>query len=127
MLELVLGSSEGDAFESLASQVSPSQPFSIRTNFRGAPSADGMANPVPIFQNGGTGFIERDAIPHNADWVDEWKVFLSGTASEHGGQTDKSGMRRVFSRILIGGPRLEARRVGEEGVRTCRFRGVAFH
>src|SRR3546814_9514805 len=63
-----------------------------------------MANPVPIFQNGGTGFIERDAIPHNADWVDEWKVFLSGTASEHGGQTDKIGMRRVFPRILIGGP-----------------------
>lgn len=31
-------------------------------------------------------------------------MFLSGTASEHGGQTDKSGMRRVFSRILIGGP-----------------------
>jgi site-specific DNA-methyltransferase (adenine-specific) len=31
-------------------------------------------------------------------------VFLSGTASEHGGQTDKSGTRRVFSRILIGGP-----------------------
>src|SRR3546814_15550121 len=63
-----------------------------------------MANPVLIFQNGGTGFIERDAIPRNADWVDEWTVFLSGTASEHGGQTDKSGMRRVFSRILIGGP-----------------------
>src|SRR3546814_12329357 len=102
MLELVLGSSEGDAFESLASQVSPIQPFSIRTNFRGAPSADGMANPVLIFQNGGTGFIERDAIPRNADWVDEWKVFLSGTASEHGGQTDKS--------------RSEERRVGKEWV-----------
>src|SRR3546814_139351 len=42
ILERVLGSSEGDAFESLASQVSPIQPFSIRTNFRGAPSADGM-------------------------------------------------------------------------------------
>lgn len=104
ILERILGASEDDAFDSLASQVSPIQPFSIRTNFRGAPNADGMANPVLIFQNGGTGFIERDAIPRNADWVDEWKVFLSGTASEHGGQTDKSGMRRVFSRILIGGP-----------------------
>ncbi|GAA0007267.1 hypothetical protein BRDID11002_72730 [Bradyrhizobium diazoefficiens] len=36
--------------------------------------------------------------------MDQWKVFLSGTASEHGGQTDKSGTRRVFSRILIGRP-----------------------
>ena len=60
--------------------------------------------PVLIYQNGGTGFIERDAIPRNVDWVDQWKVFLSGTASEHGGQADKSGSRRVFSRILIGRP-----------------------
>jgi site-specific DNA-methyltransferase (adenine-specific) len=63
-----------------------------------------MVNPVLIYQNGGTGFIERDAIPRNTDWVDQWKVFLSGSASEHGGQTDKSGTRRVFSRILIGSP-----------------------
>jgi site-specific DNA-methyltransferase (adenine-specific) len=32
------------------------------------------------------------------------EVFLSRTASEHGEQTDKSGTKRVFSRILIGGP-----------------------
>jgi site-specific DNA-methyltransferase (adenine-specific) len=64
----------------------------------------GIANPVLIYQNGGTGFIERNAIPRNIEWVDQWKVFLSGTASEHGGQTDKCGTRRVFSRILIGGP-----------------------
>jgi Eco57I restriction-modification methylase len=104
IVEKVLGSSGGGAFDSLATQVSPIQPFSIRTNFRGAPTAEGMSSPVLLYQNGGTGFIERDAIPRNADWVDQWKVFLSATASEHGGQTDKSGTRRVFSRILIGSP-----------------------
>lgn len=104
ILERVIGSSGGGTFDSLAIHVEPIQPFSIRTNFRGAPSSDGMANPVLIYQNGGTGFIERHAIPRNADWVDQWKVFLSGTASEHGGQTDSNGTRRVFSRILIGGP-----------------------
>ena len=104
ILERVLGSSGGGVFDSLASQVAPIQPFSIRTNFRGAPSSDGMAKPVLIYQHGGTGFIERDAIPRNTEWVDQWKVFLSATASEHGGQTDKSGTRRVFSRILMGSP-----------------------
>lgn len=104
ILERVLSSPDGGAFESLAAQVAPIQPFSIRTNFRGAPSKKGMRKPVLIYQNGGTGYIERKAIPRNADWVDQWKVFLSGTASEHGGQADKSGMRRVFSRILIGEP-----------------------
>jgi site-specific DNA-methyltransferase (adenine-specific) len=39
IIERVLGSG---AFNSLASQVAPIQPFSIRTNFRGAPNSDGM-------------------------------------------------------------------------------------
>jgi site-specific DNA-methyltransferase (adenine-specific) len=63
-----------------------------------------LANPVLLYQNGGTGYVDRTAIPRNVDWVDQWKVFLSGTASEHGGQTDSTGTRRVFSRILIGRP-----------------------
>lgn len=104
ILERVLGSPGGGAFDSLANQVSPIQPFSIRTNFRGAPDSNGMADPVLIYQNGGTGFIERAAIPRNADWVKQWKVFLSGTSIEHGGQADKDGTRRVFSRIMIGRP-----------------------
>jgi len=81
ILEKVFGSTGGGTFDSMATQVAPIQPFSIRTNFRGAPSADGMAKPVLIYQNGGTGFIERDAIPRNDDWVDQWKVFLSGSAA----------------------------------------------
>lgn len=104
ILQRVLASSGREPFESLATQVAPIQPFSIRTNFRGAASADGMSDPVLIYQNGGTGYIEREAVPRNVDWVNQWKVFLSATGSEHGGQTDKSGTRRVFSRILIGGP-----------------------
>lgn len=104
ILERVLGTSSGGSFDSLASQVAPIQPFSIRTSFRGAPCRDGMASPVLIYQKGGTAYIERDEVPRNADWVDQWKVFLSRTSSEHGGQADKNGTRRVFSLILIGGP-----------------------
>jgi site-specific DNA-methyltransferase (adenine-specific) len=104
ILEKLLEPRDGNAFDSMADQVSPIQPFSIRTNFRGSPSADGMDKPVRLYQNGGTGFVEREEIPRNVEWVDQWKVFLSASASEHGGQTDKSGTRRVFSRILIGGP-----------------------
>lgn len=104
ILEKVVGPSGSGGFDSIASQISPIQPFSIRTNFRGAANSDGMKSPVLLYQNGGTGFIERDAIPRNVEWVDQWKVFLSATASEHGGQTDKSGTRRVFSRILVGSP-----------------------
>ena len=46
ILERVFRSSERGAFDSLASQVSPMQPFSVRTSFRGNPSSDGMDDPV---------------------------------------------------------------------------------
>lgn len=88
----------------LSSRVAPIQPFGLRTNYRGASSAEGMTASVRLYQNGGQGFVERSMIPRNADWVDRWKVFLSGSASEHGGQTDSTGTRRVFSRIIIGEP-----------------------
>ncbi len=104
ILNKVLGSSDTKPFASMAADVAPIQPFSLRTNFRGAESPKGLKRPVQLFQNGGVGFIPRADVPRNVEWVDEWKVFLSSTASEHGGQTDKSGMRRVFSRILLGPP-----------------------
>lgn len=95
---------DGEPFVSLSKQVAPIQPFSLRTNYRGATSAQGMEGAVLLYQNGGTGFIERAEVPRNTHWIDEWKVFLSSTASEHGGQTDKTGTRRVFSRIILGSP-----------------------
>lgn len=103
ILERVMGPNP-DEFHRFSDQVAPIQPFSIRTNFRGEATGDGMSEPVLLYQNGGTGWIERGSIPRNVEWVDVWKVFLSSTASEHGGQTDKSGTRRVFSRIIVGEP-----------------------
>lgn len=104
ILDRVLSPAADAEFKSLATRVAPIQPFSLRTNFRGASSPEGMSDPVLLYQNGGTGYIERASVPRNVEWVDQWKVFISSTASEHGGQADKDGMRRVFSRILIGGP-----------------------
>jgi site-specific DNA-methyltransferase (adenine-specific) len=104
ILKKVIGSSNENQFDSMADQVSPIQPFSIRTKFRGEISSDGIVNPVLIYQNGGTAYIDRDAIPRNTEWVDKWKVYLSRAASEHGGQTDSNGSRRVFSLILLGEP-----------------------
>jgi hypothetical protein len=90
ILHRVLATPDGRTFESLASRVAPIQPFSIRTNFRGAPVRDGMTDPVVIYQSGGTAFIERSAIPRNIEWVDQWKVIVGG-AVPAGGRPDKDG------------------------------------
>lgn len=76
ILEKVIRATQTDGYANLSAQVSPIQPFSIRTNFRGASSSKGMAAPVRLIGNGGHSFIERDKVPRNDAWIDEWKVLL---------------------------------------------------
>lgn len=76
ILEKVLTENAKDGFGNLAAKVSPIQPFSIRTNFRGSPNPIGLSTPVRLIGNGGETFIDRSAIPRNDSWVDEWKVLL---------------------------------------------------
>jgi site-specific DNA-methyltransferase (adenine-specific) len=68
----------GDA--NLSHWVSPIQPFSLRTSFRGHKNLDGLKDPVLLYQNGGLGYIERADVPRNQSWIDEWKVLLSGAS-----------------------------------------------
>ena len=76
ILEKVLKVNSKDGFGNLASKVSAIQPFSIRTNFRGAETPKGMRRPIRLIGNGGETFIERSDVPRNDAWIDEWKVLL---------------------------------------------------
>lgn len=76
ILEKVLKVNKKDGFGSLAAKVSSIQPFSIRTNFRGAEKKTGLKNPIRLIGNGGETFIERASVPRNDAWIDEWKVLL---------------------------------------------------
>ena len=76
ILEKVLRTNQSDEFGNLSSKVSPIQPFSIRTNFRGQPDAKGLKKPIRIFRNGGIDFMERTDVPRNDSWIDDWKVLL---------------------------------------------------
>jgi site-specific DNA-methyltransferase (adenine-specific) len=67
---------EGIDDAALSTRVSPIQPFSIRTNFRGKPEPDGLQDPIGLYGNGGVTYIERHDVPRNDDWIDEWKVLL---------------------------------------------------
>ncbi len=60
----------------LADNVSPIQPFSIRTNFRGAVTDEGMSDPVALYGNRSVTHIERSEVPRNLEWVNEWKVLI---------------------------------------------------
>lgn len=78
------------------SQVSGQKPFGLRTYFRGSPKKRKPTD-VVVLQSGGRAWAAREDIKEGVEWIDKWKVFTSKSSSEHAGQADKSGMRRVLS------------------------------
>jgi hypothetical protein len=77
-------------------QVSGQKPFGLRTFFRGEKQKK-RPDDVIVLQNGGRAWAKRKEITEGIELVDKWKVFTSKSSSEHAGQADKNGTRRVLS------------------------------
>ena len=90
-----------EGFKPLTRLVSVVSPFGLPTSFRGAESSHRLKSPIVVRSTAGRQWAERDVVTKNPDWIDDWKVLLSATSSEHAGQADRNGMRRIFSRIEI--------------------------
>lgn len=77
-------------------QVSSQKPFGLRTFFRGSEKGSSKHD-VLVLQSGGRAWTSRSEITTGQDMIDKWKVFTSKSSSEHAGQFDKNGQRRVLS------------------------------
>ncbi|MDA0815912.1 MAG: Eco57I restriction-modification methylase domain-containing protein, partial [Chloroflexi bacterium] len=99
ILDKVLKAASKDGLGNLAATVSPIQPFSIRTNFRGATTPKGMRRPVRLIGNGGDTFIERSDVPRNDPWIDEWKVLLGSAYGAGDGFP-----HQIYNRPIVAGP-----------------------
>jgi site-specific DNA-methyltransferase (adenine-specific) len=61
----------------LDSRVSSRKPFGLATNFKGRKTKRGLADPIRLFANQRTAWIDRSAITTNPEWIDEWKVLMT--------------------------------------------------
>jgi site-specific DNA-methyltransferase (adenine-specific) len=59
----------------LGDHVSARKPFGL-TNQRGKPTTAGIKDPVLVYGNQMTSYMERSAITSNEGWIDQWKVLL---------------------------------------------------
>ena len=76
--------------------VSSRKPFGLESAQKSDPRGE-----VFLYASGQDGKIRKSNIPKGHELIDQWKVLLSKTSSEHAGQVDKSGRKRVFSRIEV--------------------------
>jgi site-specific DNA-methyltransferase (adenine-specific) len=61
----------------LDARVSSRKPFGLATNYRGKSAPDGMSEPIMLFANQRTDWIDRKDIPAKSAWVDAWKVLMT--------------------------------------------------
>jgi len=80
----------------MSAQVSSSKPFGLRTFVRPAKKGD-----IVLRWQKGEGPYSRKDITTGTEMIDDWKVITSYVAYDHGGQPDKDGKRKVFSKIEI--------------------------
>lgn len=81
---------------SFSSIVSARRPFGIDSSNACAPHGD-----LKLFRSGEDSHYSSARLKKGHDLVNTWRVLLSKISSEHAGQTDKSGRRRVLSRMEI--------------------------
>jgi len=76
--------------------VSARRPFGIDAAHKGSKTGD-----VYLYSSSGDSMIHRKDVNKGTELISKWKVLLSKTSSEHAGQPDKSGRKRVLSRIEV--------------------------
>ena len=80
--------------------VSASKPFGLRTFFKGD-AKQGPDN-LPVYRNGGVGYVSRESLETGHDLIDCWKVYV-GAAAPGTGNRD-SYPHRMLSTPFIGEP-----------------------
>jgi hypothetical protein len=95
ILEKVLAKSEAV----LSTRVSSQKPFGFRTFFHGAPTRDGLADPIKLYGSQRVSWIERSTVLQNNDWIDRWKVLVTRV------QGTSAAVERIFlGKPIVSGP-----------------------
>ena len=83
----------------LSSKVYPQRPFGLRTFVTPLENGD-----ITLRYNKGKGPYKKDLIQQNQHLIDKWKVITSRTSSEHAGQADKEGRKKILSATEVLAP-----------------------
>lgn len=76
--------------------VSQQRPFGLRTYAKPTSGGD-----LRLRYSGGIGPYEKNDSIINESWIPKWKVIISYLTTEHAGQFDKNGQKRVLSSLEI--------------------------
>lgn len=76
--------------------VSSRMPFGLVASIKPCKTGD-----LILISSSGTGNFSSDNVRNGHELINKYKVLLSKASNDHGGQPDKEGKRRIFSRIEV--------------------------
>ena len=79
--------------------VSSRKPFGLDSKVRPTKRGD-----LKLIWSGGKGLYSSAKITSGTELISKWKVLLSKASYDHGGQPDKDGKRRIFSKVEVISP-----------------------
>jgi site-specific DNA-methyltransferase (adenine-specific) len=76
-----------------------SKPFGFRSFEKGKKNQ--FQNCIVMVGSGGNTYVNDDEITVNRNYIKKYKVMFSKASTDHGGQPDKEGRRKIFSRVEV--------------------------
>ncbi len=95
ILEKVRAKDESTLYE----RVSSRKPFGFATNFKGHRSPTGLSDPIRLFANQRTAWVNRSEIEVNPAWIDQWKVLMTRVQG-----TSAAVETKFLSKPIVAGP-----------------------
>ncbi|MCQ2235097.1 MAG: Eco57I restriction-modification methylase domain-containing protein [Paludibacteraceae bacterium] len=87
----------GETNRTFSEIVSSTNPFGFGSDYEGLASAPN--NYLNLYTKNGYRFVANESVIVLRDKIGDWKLIISAAASEHAGQTDKNGRKRIVSKI----------------------------
>lgn len=88
--------------ETMENMISAQTPFGFLTSFRGR--SNKAVNDLNIYSSKGVGYVSKDEVTRNQEWIEKYKVLIGKALSGHAGELDANGQTKIIAATRIIGP-----------------------
>lgn len=85
--------------EFLSDFILSSKPFGFRSFEKGKKTQ--FKDCIVMVGSSGNTYVSREEVKSNSHLINKYKVMFSKASTDHGGQPDKEGKRKIFSRVEV--------------------------
>lgn len=83
----------------ISNLISSQTPFGFLTNQYGRPNS--FKDAILLQSSKGIGFVKKEEVTRNIDWIDKHKVIIGKAVSGHAGEMDVNGQAKIIATVKI--------------------------